>query len=241
MAVVSFSPEGIARSAAAVGVVLEPEAAAALSAHLSMVVDAASSLNLVSEKTLQDALRLHVIDSLMAVPFVCSPGSLADLGSGAGYPGIPVGVATGARTYLIESRSKRARFLRSVLDGLADYGVEGEVVHARAESAHAIERVGGADLTMARAVSGLATLIELAAPLTRMGGVFVAYKGRLETSELERGDRAAVLVGMERRNLERLELPGVGEVRHLVFYRRVGPPSTDLPRREGRAAKSPLG
>lgn len=236
----SPSPEAIAEAAASVGVGLSDGQCRIIAAHLEMVLESRSQLNLISESTAQDSLRLHVADSLAAAPEVHGAQSIGDIGSGAGYPGIPLAAASAARASLIESRSRRAHFLEGVLERLRPLGFSGVVVNERAESTAAIDSIGRVDVVVARALAPLPTIVELAAPFLSQGGRLIAFKGNIESAELERGDCAGEMVGLGERSLREFRLPGGGEHRQLVVYRRTAEPRIELPRREGRATKSPL-
>lgn len=231
----------ILEGAESAGVRLSPVQANMLSAHLKLVMDARRTTNLISDRSAEDALRLHIIDSLAAVRSISRCGTLVDIGSGAGFPGIPLGVAMECRVVLVESRSKRAAFLESVVAKLAPLGFAGTVERGRAEDPGIISRHRGADAVVMRAVSSLPTLVELGAPFLREGGRLVALKGRIQQEELEHGDRAAEVLGLGNRTVEEYALPGGDELRSLVVYEYVKPPSVELPRRAGRAEKSPLG
>ena len=222
------------------GVELNDAQCRIISRHLEMVLAARSQLNLISENTAQDPLRLHVADSLAATRELQGSLRIADIGSGAGYPGIPLAAASGSHIALIESRGKRARFLEAVLDQLRPLGLAGVVVNERAESSAAISSVGTVDVVVARALASLPTIVELAAPLLSQGGKLVAFKGNIEPSELERGDRAGALVGLTERSVRELRLSDGGEHRQIIVYRRTGEASVELPRRVGCATKSPL-
>jgi 16S rRNA (guanine527-N7)-methyltransferase len=211
-----------------------------IAAHLDMVMQARGRMNLISDGSARDALSVHVADSLAAAPHLEDAHTLVDIGSGAGYPGIPLAAALRAEAWLVESRGRRAAFLQSVVDALQADGFVGHVLNERAESLSAIEAASPAQAVVARAVASLSTLVELAAPYVARGGLFVAFKGRVDDAELERGDSAAAIVGLGDREVIELSLPGGQAHRELVMYRRVGDPSVDLPRREGRASKSPL-
>ena len=135
-------------------------------------------------------LDVHVADSLsaLALPQVTRARTVADLGSGAGFPGLALAVALPrARVALVESVSRKCRFLERVCSGA---GVENaHVVHARAERWP--DGLGRHDLVTARALAPLAVLCEYAAPLLASGGTLVAWKGEIGLSEAQMGERAA--------------------------------------------------
>lgn len=219
---------------------VRPELVDGLARHLEMVYQAAATMNLTAVP-LDEAPALHVMDSLLGLDLieaVAPDGPLADIGSGAGFPGIPLALASGREVHLIESTGKKAAFLSTVARELClDVTVHG----CRAEEAALLLPRGFSAVT-ARAVGPLSELVELASPLLAVKGAFVAYKAKLTEDELAAGDRVARLTGMAREHLEKRRLPAAEqEVRTFVVYRKCGNASVRLPRRPGLARKSPLG
>ena len=211
----------------------------ALARHLDMVIAANTTMNLTSVSDPERAAWVHVVDSLLPLDYVTrAPGGpLCDLGSGAGYPGIPLAIVCGRHTVLVESTSKKAAFLATVVD---DLGLDAQVLSQRGEKVGA-ERAGEFAVVTARALSSLPSVVELAAPLLLTGGRLVAYRGVHDESELARGDRAAELVGLERTETGTALLIGSDDAqRTFVVYERRGRLKMALPRREGLAQHAPL-
>jgi 16S rRNA (guanine527-N7)-methyltransferase len=175
-------------SALALGVSLNPDAAAGLTRHLELVYLENERANL-TRIPRAEAVRLHVLDSLAGLPTLrTSPtGPWVDLGSGAGFPGVVLEIAGGNRVDLVESVGKKARFLESVGRELC---LDGMVLGVRAEEA-ALQRGGEYAAVTVRAVSELPALVELGSPLLSIGGLLVCWKGDPASDELERGDTAA--------------------------------------------------
>jgi 16S rRNA (guanine527-N7)-methyltransferase len=231
-------PEDIQRVLHGMGVEVSAGQAWELLFHIDAVLRANETLNLTSITDRSEAIRLHVIDSLTCVPFVVEApeGLLADIGSGAGFPGIPLGIATDRDTMLIESRSRKAAFLEAVVSAL-DHRFE--VLPIRAEDL-ASEQPESVAVVTARAVGELPVLAELAAPLLRFGGRLIAMKGSPSDEELARGVEAGRRVGMEEIARESVGLPAGDETRTIVIYERKHAAEVELPRRAGMAAKRPL-
>jgi 16S rRNA (guanine527-N7)-methyltransferase len=230
----------ILRLSELIGVSLRPKQCEDLAWHLARVLEANQRFNLTTITDPEDAIRLHVVDSLAALPEVEeSPiGSLADLGSGAGFPGVPLGITSGRSVLLVESVGKKARFLQEVAVGLSSrYSIA--VSNVRAEDV-AQTGQGRFAVATARALSSLASLVELSAPLLVMGGRLVALKGPVSSDEIAAGDAAGEIVGLERVGARGLELPEVGESRTLVTYRKIRESRIELPRRIGSAQRRPL-
>jgi 16S rRNA (guanine527-N7)-methyltransferase len=219
------------------GVESHDAAIARLALHARRVVEANAVMNLTSIAE-SDFATLHVLDSLSATRYLegAADAPFADLGSGAGYPGIPLAIVTNRPVSLVESVRKKALFLEAVC---AELRLEATVHPIRAEELATTHRQEYGSI-VARALSSLPSLVELAAPLLRVGGILVCMKGRRDVAELERGDAAAALCGMARERVDAVTIPGVDATRTIVVYRRTGPSRTKLPRRTGMAQRQPL-
>jgi 16S rRNA (guanine527-N7)-methyltransferase len=185
----------------------------------------------------------HFLDSLSCLR-VMGPqpaGRLADVGSGAGFPGIPLKIMVPAfAVTLIESNSKKAEFCRHVIDGLGLDRVE--VLNARAEEVgRAPDRRGAYDWAVARAVARLPIVVELLLPLLKVGGMGVAQKGESGPAEAEQAAPALETLGGRIRDLVPINLPGVPETRFLIVIEKTSTTPDRFPRRPGIAAKRPLG
>jgi 16S rRNA (guanine527-N7)-methyltransferase len=229
----------IIASADELGIVVTELQATRLLDHLESVLEANRRLNLTAIVDRERAIRLHILDSLAVVSCVGSPeGKIADIGSGAGFPGVPVAIVSNRPVDLIESVKKKAAFLEGCVDAL-DGLFGSKVLALRAEEAALVTQNRYQHVT-ARALTSLPALVELASPLLVMGGTLWAMKGAPTTEELESGAGAAGLVGM--REVERREytLPSSDERRVIVGYAKISEPSLVLPRRAGLAQKRPL-
>jgi 16S rRNA (guanine527-N7)-methyltransferase len=220
---------------------LEPQGAATLVRYLLGVLELNRQLNLTRITDPLEATRLHLLDSLSALPEVCAAaaGTGLDLGSGAGFPGVPLSVASGREFMLLDSANKKAAAVASLLATSAMGELQIDVCGRRAEE-YANEHPGGFALVVARAVAPLPSLVELAAPLLRVGGVLVALKGCPESSERESGAAAAAIVGLTETSARALTLPGGDERRTIITYTRTGASRVKLPRRTGLAQHRPL-
>jgi 16S rRNA (guanine527-N7)-methyltransferase len=227
----------ITAGATAMGTTLAAEAAARMARHVSLVYEENERCNLTGIPRAH-ATELHVLDSLSGLgPMNESPeGDWLDLGSGAGFPGVTLAIASGRRVDLLESIGKKARFLELVQRELC---LDGTVLGQRAEVA-ALQRRGCYAAVSARAVSELPALVELAAPLLAAGGLLICWKGEPEETELVRGAAVARLVGMKHRSTSAVRVPGSDARRCLVVYQRVGRSTMALPRRVGLAQSRPL-
>ena len=193
------------------------------------------------------AAEIHVADSLsgLEVSELRQARRIADLGAGAGFPGLVLAVAIpSAEVDLIESAGRRAAVGDRLLQ--AAQVTNARTVTARAEEWAAVPPAlgggsGAYDVVTARAVAPLAVVVEYAAPLLKQGGVLVAWRGARDAEAEAAGAAAAELLGMAVREVKRVvPFPGA-ERRHLHVFEKTGPTPDRFPRRPGMANKRPLG
>ena len=181
----------------------------------------------------------HVADSLVSLelPAVRDARQIADLGSGAGWPGLALAAALAdAHVALVESTARHCRYLERAVAAAGLTNVE--VVHARAEEWPA--GLGAHDLVTARALASLPVIVEYAAPLLVDGGSLVAWKGAVSEAESAAGAAAAEVLGLEPREVRRVRPFAQAENHTLHVFQKVAPTPTRFPRRPGMAAKRPL-
>jgi 16S rRNA (guanine527-N7)-methyltransferase len=190
----------------------------------------------------QLAWKVHVADSLtgLDVEGLGKAEKIADIGSGAGFPGLPLAVALPhSQIDLIESVGRKCEFIQRAIDaaGIAN----ANVINARSEEVAAGECPDSYDAVTARAVGRLSTLAELASPLLRVGGLLVAWKGKRDDVEEQQLERAAEQLAMSPEQLLDVGDRAGSKHRHLHVLRKLGPTPDDLPRRPGMAKKRPRG
>jgi 16S rRNA (guanine527-N7)-methyltransferase len=183
---------------------------------------------------------VHVADSLVATELeeVRSATVLADLGSGAGMPGAVLAIALpDCHVRLVESQERRCEFLRALLDaaGIAN----ATVVCARAEEWPA--GVGAHDAVCARALAPQPVVLEYAAPLLRVGGALVDWRGERRIAEERSATLAAEQLGLELASVRRVEPYPEARDLHLHVFVKAKPTPERFPRRVGVARKRPLG
>lgn len=204
---------------------------------LELLADEPASVSSVREPAA--AMRVHVEDSLdgLRVPAVRAAGTIADLGAGAGFPGLVLAAALpAARVVLVESVGRKCAFIdRAAAAAALD---NAEVVNARAEGWAA--GIARCDVVTARALAPLTALVEYAAPLLVPGGVLVAWKGRRDAGEEADGAAAAAATGMELTEVLAVPPRTGADERHLYVYSKVSETPAKFPRRAGMARKRPI-
>jgi 16S rRNA (guanine527-N7)-methyltransferase len=224
------------------GVHLRRSQLAALSLYERELVDWNTRFNLTAIRDPQEIYIKHFLDSLTCLMALreTPPDRLIDIGTGAGFPGIPIKVFyPKMQLTLVESVGKKAEFCRHVVHMLDLQGVE--VIQERAE-------VLGQDpiyrerfnWAVARAVAILPVLAEYLLPLVRVGGSMLAMKGESALAEAHSAERALGMLGGHLRQLIPVTLPGVAEERYLVVIDKVAATPQGYPRKVGVPAKRPL-
>jgi 16S rRNA (guanine527-N7)-methyltransferase len=192
------------------------------------------------------AMEVHVADSLsgLEVPELSSARRIADIGAGAGFPGLVLAIALPrAQVDLVESVGRKTAVVDRLIQ--ATELSNARSITARAEDyARVPAGLGGGreayDAVTARAVAPLAVLVEYAAPLLRPDGVLVAWKGARDAVEEGAGTAAAEKVGMAVKEVVPVQPYRASENRHLHVYRKIAPTPPGFPRRAGMARKRPL-
>jgi 16S rRNA (guanine527-N7)-methyltransferase len=188
------------------------------------------------------AWKVHVADSLtgLEIPALHETTRIADIGSGAGFPGLVLAVALpDAKVDLIESVGRKCEFIQRAIDaaGVAN----ARVINARSEELAGGEGREAYAAVTARAVGRLSTLAELASPLLEEGGVLVAWKGKRDADEEAQLANAAESLAMQPEEIRHVGPYAGSEHRHLHVLRKSGPSPSGLPRRPGMAKKRPRG
>ena len=204
---------------------------APLARYGELLLERGRAINLTGAKTAGEVFA-QIADALSLVEFV--EGTLVDVGSGGGLPGIPLAIVTRVPVTLVEATMKKARFLREALDACE---LSGDVVAERAEvAAHEPALRERFDRATCRAVGSLPTALELTMPFLRVGGVALLQRGAVEDAELHAASEAALVLGARFAG-ERKVAPG----RIVLLFEKAAPTGQRFPRRSGIPAKRPLG
>jgi 16S rRNA (guanine527-N7)-methyltransferase len=205
------------------------------------LLDWNTRINLTAITDLQDILLKHFLDSLSLLKaYTDSEARLLDIGSGAGFPGLPLKIVRSQwHVALLEATGKKTLFLRHMVETLQLRDVE--IIHGRAEElAHKPEYRATFDIVTARAVSALPTLLEYCAPYCRVGGVIVLPKKGDLTEELQQAKQTAAHVGTKFKADIPVDLPGLADGRRLLVWEQQKPCPSRYPRSGSAIAKKPL-
>lgn len=199
-------------------------------------------MNLTGITEYEDVVEKHFVDSLSIIKAIDLSGihTVIDVGTGAGFPGIPLKIAfPHLRVVLLDSLNKRIKFLDEVISQLGL--TEIRTIHGRAEEyARKEEYREQFDLCVSRAVANLSTLSEYCLPYIQVGGIFVPYKSGEIDDEVEQSKKAVRILGGNIKDVMKFELPGTDIHRSFVLIHKEQHTQKKYPRKAGIPAKEPL-
>ena len=205
------------------------------------VVTTNEHMNLTGITEPEEFTLKHVVDSLSCYDpkYFTNGATVIDLGTGAGFPGVPLGIYDASlQITLFDSLQKRLRFLDGVIEDLGLHGCR--TLHGRAEDlAHQAYRESF-DLLTSRAVARLSILLEWGLPYVKVGGYMVALKGSIVQEELEESKRAVSILGGEIVEVKEVTLPTLDDKRAIVYIKKVKPTPKKYPRKPKEIKTKPL-
>jgi 16S rRNA (guanine527-N7)-methyltransferase len=219
--------------------VLDPGGREALGRVLELLAEERASVSSVVDDR---AWKVHVADSLTGLEVVelSTAQRIADVGAGAGFPGLALAVAlANAQVDLIESIGRKCAFMRQAIDVAKIPNAT--VLNTRSEDWAAADGREAYEAVTARAVGRLSTLAELASPLLKPNGLLIAWKGKRGEEDEDQLARASESLAMRPEQILEVGNRAGSQHRHLHVVRKVGPTPSDLPRRPGIAKKRPKG
>ncbi len=235
-----ISAANVAAICAAHHVNISDTQAQQLLVYYQMLVEKNKVMNLTSITEFDEFMVKHIVDSLVLGQYVGlgQVSKLVDVGTGAGFPGLPLSIFYPEKhTLLLDSLAKRIGFLDEVIHNLGLENVE--TVHGRSED---MAKKGpyreGFDLAVARAVASLNVLSEYCLPYVKVGGIFVAYKSGNVAEEVEASQKAVKVLGGKVEAVHSFEIDGMG--RSLVVIRKIGHTPGKYPRKAGTPKNSPI-
>jgi 16S rRNA (guanine527-N7)-methyltransferase len=227
------------------GINLHKEQVKKFSRYLELLVQWNQKINLTSLKAPQEIIIKHFLDSISCIKdinkYINIEGiSIIDVGAGAGFPGIPIKIAyPSIRLSLLEARKKKTIFLEKVTGEMNFQQVK--ILNGRAETfgkdADHRERY---DIAISRAVARLNVLSEYCLPLVRVGGLFIAQKGRSYKEETEKSLKTIQVLGGELIGVENVLIPFINQERYLLVIKKIKNTPSKYPRKEGLPQKRPL-
>ena len=224
------------------GITLDEKQKQQFNRYFEILVEWNKVMNLTGITEYEEVNEKHFVDSLSLVKAadIKNIKSVIDIGTGAGFPGVPLKIAfPHLEIVLLDSLNKRVKFLNAVIDEL---GLEGiKTLHGRAEDyAKQTEYREKFDLCVSRAVANLATLSEYCLPYVNKGGMFIPYKSGEIDEEVQNSKKAIHLLGGQLDDVIKFQLPGTEIGRSFVKIKKVSNTNKKYPRKAGLPTKEPL-
>lgn len=209
--------------------------------YYELLVETNKVMNLTAITEPEEVAVKHMVDSLLAFEVAMAGKTLVDVGTGAGFPGVPLKIyCPSLKVTLVDSLGKRLRFLEQVISELGLKGIRCE--HLRAEDAGRNKKHREQyDYVTARAVARLSVLSEYCLPLAKKGGQFIALKGSRYAEEIDEGEAAVKILGGKIISAEPVKLPGLDDGRAIIKIAKIKATPAQYPRKAGTPEKQPLG
>ena len=205
--------------------------------YMELLLEWNEKINLTAITNPEDIILKHFIDSLTIEEYINKGESLVDVGTGAGFPGIPIKIyRDDINVTLVDSLNKRINFLNIVIEELKLEKIK--AIHSRAEEfGKNVKYREKFDVSIARAVAALPVLAEYCLPYVKVGGMFIAMKGPGE--DISQGESAVKTLGGEIADIKKYELPS-GDKRVMVIVKKISSTPTKYPRNGGQISKKNL-
>ena len=207
--------------------------------YLDLVIEKNKSINLTRIDDREKGILLHIEDSLSCLDeFSTHDGPFIDIGTGGGFPGVPLAIASGRKGVLLDSVKKKAAAVDELIEKI---GLEDQIIALGMRSEEYALEVGERfETAVVRAVSTLPAILELASPLLTEGGEVIALRGKETEESIGKANQITQKLGLVFQSARPLLLNDTYE-RTVCVYKKIGAPEIQLPRRNGMAQKRPLG
>lgn len=208
--------------------------------YTNMLLEWNEKINLTAITEISDIILKHYIDSLTINKYIKEQNTIIDIGTGAGFPGIPLKIVNPNNKFiLVDSLNKRINFLKKVEKELNLQDIE--MIHSRVEDLAKIKEYREKiDLAVSRAVANLSTLLEYMLPFVKENGLCICMKGPNITQEVEDSKKAIEILEGKIEKIERINLPGSEIERNIILIRKINKTPNKYPRKAGMPAKQPI-
>jgi len=208
--------------------------------YMELLLEWNEKMNLTAITEPDEVILKHFIDSITVEKYINKEAKIIDVGTGAGFPGIPLSIIRNdLNITLMDSLNKRIRFLDEVIE--KNNLINVDTVHSRAEElARNTDYREKFDVATSRAVASLNVLLEYMVPFIKVGGYCICMKGSNVDEELDNAKKALDVLNCKVEKVERFNLPGSDYGRNIIIIKKIGKTSKKYPRKPGTPAKEPL-
>ncbi len=206
--------------------------------YMNLLLEWNEKINLTAITKPNEVILKHFIDSATIIKYIENNMSIVDVGTGAGFPGIPLNIINSNAKYtLVDSLNKRINFLNEVIEKVELQNIN--TVHSRIED-FAKKNKEKFDIATSRAVASLNVLLEYLLPLVKIGGICICMKGANAKEEIENANKALEILGGKIEKIEEITLPESDIVRNIIIVRKIKSTPNKYPRKAGMATKEPI-
>jgi len=208
--------------------------------YMNLLLEWNEKINLTAITDVNDIILKHFIDSMTIVKYLKENNTMIDVGTGAGFPGIPIAIIDKTKKItLLDSLNKRINFLNEVSRELNINNIE--TIHGRAEELGQNKKYREYyDVAVSRAVANMTTLLEYLLPFVKVGGICICMKGSDIEQELDQSKFAIKELGGEILSKEKFELPSSDMERNIIIIKKIKPTPNKYPRKAGMPSKMPI-
>lgn len=208
--------------------------------YMELLIEWNEKINLTAITEPREIILKHFIDSLTINKYIEKASSIVDVGTGAGFPGIPLLIyRDDIKVTLVDSLNKRLIFLQEVINQLDLKNVK--VIHSRVEDFGKNKNYREKfDIATARAVANLAVLSEYLVPLVKIGGKCICMKGSIIEDEIKQSENAFKILGTKKKLIEKFELPNSDMERNIIILDKIKNTPSKYPRKAGIPTKEPI-
>ena len=208
--------------------------------YMLLLLEWNRKMNLTAITKQEDIILKHFIDCMTVLPYLEQKTKIIDIGTGAGFPGIPIKIMKeNTKVTLVDSLKKRIEFLKEVIQKLDLERIT--PIHTRAEELGKVqEERESYDVAISRAVAKLNVLLEYLLPFVKVGGICICMKANNIDQELEEAREAIEILGGEIEKIENIPLGGSSIIRKLILIKKVKPTPNNFPRKAGIPIKKPI-
>lgn len=207
--------------------------------YMQLLLEWNEKINLTTIVEPEQIIVKHFLDSLTIKKYIEDEKNIIDVGTGAGFPGVPLAIEKNNNVTLLDSLNKRINFLNDVKEKI---GLENVVtVHSRAEDAAKDKKYRECfDYAVSRAVAPMNVLLEYLLPFVKVGGKVICMKGPNVKEEMDNSEKVAKILGGKIEKVEELEIPEIDMKRTVVIVKKIEKTSSKYPRKAGTPSKEPL-
>ena len=221
-----------------INVDLEPEQIEQFYTYMQELIEWNNKINLTAIIEPEEIIKKHFIDCLSIIKYIKDDNKIIDVGTGAGFPGIPIKIANKSLNItLLDSLNKRISFLNEIITKLKLSNIE--TVHARAEEYVANGKREKYDIAVSRAVANLPTLLEYLMPYVKVNGICICMKGPKAQAELEESKKAIEILGGRLEKIENIKIDENMD-RNIIIMRKIKNTPNTYPRKAGKPGREPI-